>query len=156
MDPGAILVGLAILVLAGAYILRPVFAPAEVQLGRVDSRLSALQAERDRILDMLHDLDMDGAMGKVPQAEYQSQRSALTAQGAQVLREIDAARGAAALSDPLASDLEDELEAEVAKLREAGEEEPFNFCTHCGTEVVPGDRFCTNCGELVGVRETEI
>jgi len=24
-----------------------------------------------------------------------------------------------------------------------------NFCIHCGTEVVPGAKFCMNCGKLI-------
>ena len=157
MDPGAILVGLAILLLVGAYVLRPIVDRSSAGYPQANGRLSTLQAERDRIIDSLREIDMDRSMGKLLAADYQAQRGALAAKGAVVLRQIDELGGLTPLprSGEL-SGLEAELEAAVAKLRkpEAAPEGSQRFCTNCGVEVIPGDRYCANCGEPIGIPES--
>ncbi len=153
MDPGAILVGLAITVLTGAFVLRPIFEPSLVGEGQVNPRLSQLQAQRDRVLDALREMDMDHAMGKLPEPDYRAERAALAAYGASVLRQIDDLGGLSALQDEVGSGLEAELEAAVARLRQpvSTAESQDKFCTRCGEAVMIGDRFCANCGEPIGI-----
>jgi hypothetical protein len=95
MDLGAILLGLSILILAGAFVLRPLREPSGIGPSVDGRRLSELQAERDRILDALREVDLDSTMGKLLPEDYRVQREALTARGAAVLRQIDEAGGAA-------------------------------------------------------------
>ena len=158
MDLGAILVGLAILLFTGAYVLRPLVDRSSAGYAQANGRLSKLQAERDRILDSLREIDMDRTMGKLLAADYQAQRGALAARGAAVLRQIDELGALTPLPDSgEPSGLEAELEAAVTRLRlpEAALEGSHRFCTKCGVEVIPGDRFCANCGEPVGASESE-
>ncbi len=126
-------------VLVAAYVLRPVASggPGPQGVGQ----LSALQAERERLLDALQELDLDHFMGKVLERDYRPQRQALTLQGAQVLRRIDELQGAAGGQ----AGLEAEIEAAVAKLR-AVPQASLQYCHHCGSRVLPSDRFCSNCG----------
>ena len=93
MDIGSILLLLALLVLIGLFIARPlidreavVVSPEEDQQ---EHEISTLLAERDRILTALHELDFDHALGKIPEQEYPPQRALLLLQGADVLRKLD-------------------------------------------------------------------
>lgn len=147
MDPGSVLLGLAVLVLAAAFVLRPVLQPAELGSRAGSRRLSQLQAERDRILDSLREIDLDHDMGKLLPDDYHSQREALASRGASVLRQIDEAGGAGPAPAPV-TELEAELEAAVRRLRRSDQARD-RFCGQCGTGLQPDDRFCANCGARV-------
>jgi hypothetical protein len=58
----------------------------EVEHGNV---LFILMAERDRVLNILKELDFDNSLGKIPVETYPSQRASLVQQGAEILRKID-------------------------------------------------------------------
>ena len=158
MDPGSILLGLAVLILVGAFVLRPVLQPSPSGPPPGSRRLSELQAERDRILDLLRDMDLDSTMGKLLPEDYRIQREALAMRGAAVLRQIDESGGSALEpSRPSASpDPEAELEAAVRRLRsrQPDGKRQDQFCGRCGAGLQTGDRFCANCGEPVPVAET--
>ena len=158
MDPGSILIGLAVLILVGAFVLRPVLQPSPSDPPPGSRRLSELQAERDRILDLLRDMDLDSSMGKLLPEDYRVQREALAMRGAAVLRQIDESGGSAQEPFlPIASlDPEAELEAAVRRLRsrQPDGKRRDQFCGRCGAGLQTGDRFCANCGEPVPVAET--
>ena len=160
MDPGSILFVLAMLVLAGAYVARPLSQQVASGLARAHPERSRLQAQRERLLDAIQELDNDHGMGKVPPDEYQQQRRQLAIKGANVLRQLDQLSDAAPETG-----LEAELEAQVAELKQqlvspgsrvsaSASDEPAGhlsadqarYCPACGTAASPGDRFCTNCG----------
>jgi hypothetical protein len=139
VELGSVLFGLAMVVLVAAYVLRPVAAGAKGPQG--GGQISSLQAERERLLGALQELDQDHFMEKVLEKDYRPQRQALALQGAQVLRRIDELGGP---SDSQAS-LEAEIESAVRELRtvpRAG----TRFCPQCGSKVLPGDQFCSSCG----------
>jgi hypothetical protein len=158
MDLGSILLGLAVLILVGAFVLRPVLQPSPSDLPPGSRRLSELQAERDRILDLLRDMDLDSTMGKLLPEDYRIQREVLAMRGAAVLRQIDESGGSALEpSRPTASlDPEAELEAAVGRLRsrQSDGKARDQFCVQCGAGLQPDDRFCANCGEPVPAAET--
>lgn len=172
MNPGSILFVLAMLVLTGAYVARPLSEQlAAGGLMRAHPQRSRLQARRERLLGAIQELDADHAMGKVLPEEYRQQRRQLLMLGAQVLRQLDELGELE--SQP---DLEAELEARVGELRrELGSQEPeagsgaqiadaagqragtadraerhsgsaAKYCPACGTAAVADDRFCSNCG----------
>ncbi len=149
MDIGSLLVVLAIALITVAYIARPIIQHQGRRVTLEDRRLSALAAERDRVLSMLQELEMDMATGKIESEHYQAQRAALVAEGAAILKEMDALRGApaGAAAAPL-QDPETEIEAAVARLRkgQSGGEAPAGFCPQCGKPAAAGDRFCIHCG----------
>ncbi len=98
MDLGSIFLIIALLCLVALYIVRPLLEvkpPREEALksigevSREDQKHSALLAERDRVLNALSELDFDYAVGKIPDEDYPSQRSALMEHGVKVLRELD-------------------------------------------------------------------
>ena len=148
MDFGSIMIGLALLILVGAYIGQPLIVKGGRKVTGEDRKLSELQAQRDRILNRLQELDMDYAMSKILESDYQQERSALMQTGADTLKAIDELTG----SLPAPTDeTEDEIEAAVARLRGKERELVGGFCPSCGTEVQDGDAFCTRCGHTLEV-----
>jgi hypothetical protein len=164
---GSILLGLSILILVAAFVLRPVLQPASWGWSSDNRRLSELQAERDRIIDLLREVDLDHSTGKLLPQDYRAQREALALRGAAVLREIDLAGGLAqgpghgrsaqrradgpAKGSVDSAALEAELEAMVRQLRgqRSGSQAVNRFCSRCGAALQPGDRFCASCGAPV-------
>jgi hypothetical protein len=134
MEAGSILFALAMLILVGVYLAGPLSNPAQRRTGKANGTLSALIAERERLLDAIQELEIDHSMGKVLGDGYHRQRGLLASQGAQVLRRIDELHGP--------TDLEAELEAAIAELRGKG----AGFCPQCGKAVHITDRFCGSCG----------
>ena len=145
MDLGSLLVILALGLIAAVFIAQPLMGSRGLGVTKEERRLSELQAERDRVLTTLQDLDMDHAMGKVLEEDYQAQRNALVSHGAEVLREIDDLHGPVREVSP-ETDLDDEIETAVAQLRKGEDQESSRTCSSCGREVIAGDRFCVHCG----------
>lgn len=122
MDLGSLFIFLALLILVGLYVSRPFFeskSMSEVNLDSVhpnktpvnaedEHQLSALMAERDRILLAIQELDFDATLGKIPEEDYPSQRQALLSKGAEVLRQLDAYQ----VEMPVAMSLADEHQSE--------------------------------------------
>ncbi|QYK51943.1 MAG: hypothetical protein KF701_05455 [Anaerolineales bacterium] len=108
MDVGSLLLFVALLVLCGLYVARPLLAGAEED---TDPHLANLHAEHRRVLDALLELDADWEMGKVPEEIYHPQRQQLLAEGAAALRALEKVD----VDLPAApSDERDELEAMIA------------------------------------------
>jgi hypothetical protein len=144
MELAPLLVVLALAVLVVAYIVRPLREGSAREPDARERRLSALRAEQDQTLALLHELDMDYAMGRVEPEDYQLARAVRVGRGADILREIDeitaqAAPPGATLPAAMGTS---ELEARIAQLRvQAG-----GFCGNCGSPLALGDRFCSRCG----------
>ena len=133
MTIGAMIVGLALLVLIGSIVLRP--------LTRRGGRDEAPQ-EEDRpprledVLAALRDLDFDHQTGKVSEDDYTPARAGLLAKAAQ------------AIDRDQESSVGDILEARVKEIRRRLDEDvPAAYCAHCGGRLLPEDRFCTRCGD---------
>jgi hypothetical protein len=129
MDLGSLFLILSLAILVALFVSRPVYQrsqakkhPSEVSSeGKHEQEISALLAERDRILNTLQELDFDHAVGKIPEEDYPAQRAALVRHGAEVLRKLDIAQGTA--QDEQASlasgdDRISRLEAAVVERRE--------------------------------------
>jgi hypothetical protein len=163
MDLGSILVILAIFIFVAGFIVRPILEKRGFSVTDASRHLSELQAERDQILLVLQELDMDHAMGKIPSEDYESQRPGLVARGAAILRELDELGALTPLNavQPLGTngqedgDLDAIIEKEILRRRKSSRDEESGFCTQCGNQLQSGDRFCTSCGTKVPVVETE-
>jgi ribosomal protein L32 len=132
MTLGGVLVGLAIMVLAAAIVLRP-FREGEEPL---DPRPDAHERQSlERALTALRDLDFDHGLGKISQEDYQPARARLLAQAAEAMRY------------PSDERLGKDLEARVLHFRrELTQSRPSNRCPACGARMLPRDLFCTHCG----------
>ena len=146
MDLGSLLIMIGVTVLVVAFLARPLVERRASAVTAGEHQLSALQAERDKILTMIREIEMDHAMGKIGADDFQAQRSALVVRGSAVLREIDALGGATAASTVPADDLDAAIEAAVASRRGTAPATAADFCTRCGQALQRGDRFCARCG----------
>jgi hypothetical protein len=90
MDIGSILIGLALLILAGFLVAWPLI-DQRPQLGPGPSEADRLRQERDQLLTALRDLDFDYSLGKLQAEDYAPLRADLVSRGAEVLKKLDAA-----------------------------------------------------------------
>jgi hypothetical protein len=179
MDIGSLLLILGVLVLVGVFLARPFLEHSGTLVSQQEKQLSALLAERERLLNALEELDFDHSLGKIPAEDYPAQRAGLLHKGANVLRELDELRAApgikgnngdlearleaainsrrserqapspAGRKPPPQTNPDDELEALIAHRRRDRNEKAAGFCPKCGGPVQKSDRFCPKCGATV-------
>lgn len=150
MDIVALLLTLAVLILVGAYLYAPFLRGYGKRVTDEERELSALLAERERVLDSLQELDFDFKLGKIPEGEYPGQRASLLQKGADILRKIDELnaehpREAAKTSGNELTDAQ--IEALISKRRAERKGTFEGFCPKCGKPVMANDRFCPSCGK---------
>jgi hypothetical protein len=171
MDFGSIFLILSLAVVVVLFVSQPLLArrpdatqQVQRQVRAEDHQRSALLAERDRLLNSLHDLDFDHALGKIPAEDYPVQRAVLLQSGAEVLRQLeamgytedirqDAAQSGASAQGrkewPVIAEPDDELEEMIAVYRKERQEKSAGFCPNCGRPMRKSDRFCARCGTAV-------
>jgi hypothetical protein len=166
MELAAIFFSLVVLLLVGIYLYAPFMERRARRVTEEEHELSALMAERDRVINALQELDFDFNLGKIPEDDYPVQRSALLQKGADILRKIDtlapqttsaqdtevrleraiaARRADAALAKVEVSD--DDLESMISSRRRNRTNKSAGFCPKCGKPVMVTDRFCPSCGK---------
>ncbi len=169
MELTAIFFSLAVLILVGMYLYAPFMERRARRVTEEEHELSALMAERDRVINSLQELDFDFRLGKIPKEDYPAQRASLLQKGADILRKIDslapaspyqgdgqdtearlekaiaARRADAAVAAAEVSD--DELEAMISQRRKGRTNKSAGFCPRCGKPVMVTDRFCPSCGK---------
>ncbi|MBT3240957.1 MAG: zinc ribbon domain-containing protein [Chloroflexi bacterium] len=166
MDIGSILLVLALVILVAVYVSMPFRQKKSLYVSEEEHTLSALLAERDRILNALMELDFDYDLEKIPEEIYPLQRNSMLERGADILRQLDAfyegssgdasdrleATVAARRADAkkISVDMDDPLETIIAARKENTREVSTNneekFCHNCGQKVLSSDQFCTKCG----------
>ena len=170
MEISSILLILAVLVMAGAYIYLPFMARARRANASESHEVSALKAERDRVINSLQELDFDFTLGKIPEGEYPDQRASLLQKGAGILRRLDelapaasstvnaeariekataAGRADSGAKTSLPADSDDDLEIMIAARRRGQKSKSAGFCPKCGKPVLVSDKFCPSCGKTV-------
>jgi hypothetical protein len=170
MQISSILLILAVFVMVGAYLYLPFMAKSRrTRSGAGETHeVSALKAERDRVINSLQELDFDFNLGKIPEGEYPDQRAALLQKGADILRRLDelapaamsavnaeariekataAGRADASAKPSPAADTDDDLEAMIAARRRNQKSKSAGFCPKCGKTVLVTDKFCPACGK---------
>lgn len=145
MDAGSLLVGIGLAVAVAAFVARPLREKRALHGTGGDHQVSALRAERDALLTMIRELEMDHAMGKIADGDFLAQRAVLVGRGASVLRQLDEHAAAPAARD----EVEAAIKAAVAARRGRAATPAARFCTHCGRDLQPEDRFCAHCGKPV-------
>ncbi len=169
MDIGALLLLMAVVLLVVLFVGQPMIGRRR-RLPEGEHELSTLLAERERLLNVLQELDFDYSLGKIPAEDYPSQRAALVQKGADILRKLDeltqaakpggrqgtiddrlevriAARRAAKSRRSGGTRLSDEeLEERIARRRKSRTKKGSGFCPRCGKPVVRTDVFCPACG----------
>ena len=166
MELTAIFFSLAVLILVGIYLYAPFMERRARRVTEEEHELSALMAERDRVINSLQELDFDFKLGKIPEDDYPEQRASLLQKGADILRKIDsftpqtasvqdtearlekaiaARRADASMAKVEISD--DDLESMISSRRKARTNKSAGFCPKCGKAVMVTDRFCPSCGK---------
>jgi NADH pyrophosphatase NudC (nudix superfamily) len=166
MQLTAIFFTLAILILVAIYLYAPFLERRARRVTEEEHELSALMAERDRVINSLQELDFDYKLGKIPEEDYPAQRAHLLQKGADILRQIDsiapqaasgqsadariekasaARRADASVATSEVSD--DDVESMIAARRKVRREKSSGFCPKCGKPVIISDRFCPSCGK---------
>jgi hypothetical protein len=173
MDINALFFTLAILVLVGMYLYTPLVEGRARQVTEEEHELSALLAERDRVLNSLQELDFDFKLGKIPGEDYPLQRVNLLQKGADILRKLDEltpdntqidteTRIERAITERRADSVpvegtsnakrgltDDDLESMIAARHRSRKEKSAGFCPKCGKPVMISDRFCPSCGKAL-------
>jgi rubrerythrin len=168
MEISSIFLVLAVLVLVGMYLYAPFTERARRARMNESHEVSALKAERDRVINSLQELDFDHNLGKIPAEDYPEQRAALLKQGSEILRRLDAlepavssARDAQARIETAAAagradsaarpaQLDDEdIESMIAARRREHKSKSAGFCPKCGRPVLISDKFCPSCGKAL-------
>jgi hypothetical protein len=153
MTTGSMLLALALLVLTGLYVLRPLLVPWYHRSTHMGTR-ELLEHDKAGVLEHIRALEFEFETGKLPEAEYERDRAALLQQAAGLLRQIEQL--------PPETDLDGRIEAAIRQWRQesppakaaplvqspaAGVVSTIGrFCTQCGTPAAPDHRFCAKCG----------
>lgn len=162
MDMNALFFTLAILVLVGMYLYIPLVQGRARRVTEEEHELSALLAERDRVLSSLQELDFDFKLGKIPSEDYPLQRLNLLQKGADILRKLDELtpdntqldtetriERRADASSAKHGLTDDDLESMIAARHRNRKEKSAGFCPKCGKPVMISDRFCPACGKAL-------
>jgi hypothetical protein len=166
MELTAIFFSLAVLILVGIYLYAPFMERRARRVTEEEHELSALMAERDRVINSLQELDFDFKLGKIPEDDYPVQRSSLLQKGADILRKIDSLAPQATSAQDTEARLEraiaarradaslarvevtdDDLESMISARRKKRTNKSAGFCPKCGKPVMVSDRFCRSCGK---------
>lgn len=168
MEIGSIFLILAVLVMTGMYLYAPFTTRAARARINETHEVSALKAERDRVINSLQELDFDFNLGKIPAGEYPDQRASLLQKGADILRKLDnlapvassavnaeariekataAGRADSGVKTPVLADSDDDLESMIAARRKEHKSKSAGFCPKCGKPVLVTDKFCPSCGK---------
>lgn len=142
---GSILLGLALLIIVALFLLRPFFnAPPQA---KTLSRRQELLLQKEATLEAIRALDFDHDTGKLPDAEYEQQRTILMRDAAATLKALDEMP-----AGPADEDVYVQIEAAVSLIREqraASGGVPAHFCANCGQSLDANDKFCAHCGQPV-------
>jgi len=168
MEIAALLLTLGVIVLVGLYLYAPLLERQGHRVTLEEHELSALLAERDRVVNSLQELDFDFRLGKIPEGDYPVQRAALLQKGADILRSIDSYSPQSATAQDTESRLEkavasrradasakqaelsdDEIESMIISRRKVRKNKSGGFCPKCGKPVLATDRFCPSCGKPI-------
>ncbi len=171
MTPGAILFGIALLVLVALYIAQPLIVTTGAPQPRrrlLPDKRQELMVHKEALLEEIRTLDFDFETGKIPAEAHAAQRAELVTEAAETLKQLDALPKETA---PVPNTTLAEIEAAIARRRAAAAPRPVNgtpeeatavpsngqskFCSQCGQPVKSTDKFCAACGhQLAPVAKT--
>jgi len=148
------------------FILQPVVKGIHASLEREDDELTETEARKRVALLALRDVEYDFLSGKLDENDYRALKAELTAEALAALEADEVAKkgtaavssaagaataGSVAESRGAAGSAEDELEAEIARMRAdirsgGGTEGQCPACSYANEE---GSRFCSACGHAL-------
>ncbi len=136
-----------VVVLAAVYILAPLFRETKDAL---DIELLA-ETELDRLLDRkavvyrnLKDLELEYKMGRLSDADFEQLGAGYKSEAAQILQKLDHLEASENLDDLIERDIASHKAPKPAAGKRRSQE--TLKCPACGAEVIPGKKFCADCG----------
>jgi hypothetical protein len=136
-----------LVVIAGIYVLTPLFKEPR---GNLDAELLA-ETELDRLLNRknvvyrnLKDLELEYRMGRLADADFRRLEAGYKTEAAGILEKLDQL----GVDENLDEDIEKAVAARKSRLFSASgpRAESRAKCPACGADVIPGKRFCPDCG----------
>jgi len=167
MTIGSILLGMALLLLVGLFVTRPLFSRDPHRQRRMSEQKS-LSVQKEAVLIEIQTLDFDYETGKITDADYDKQREAYMDEAAELLMRLDALdenyleSEAVPATEGQPEAGYDEIEAAIARRRAKAAAPPAPVAPAPAAPVsaaaVAGDKaaggsqtaggnFCPQCGE---------
>ncbi len=141
-------VGSAMVILAGVYVLTPLFKEPK---GNLEVELLA-ETELDRLLNRkaivysnIKDLEFEYKMGRLSDADFQRLAAGYKNEAAIILQKLDQLGAEKNLDE----NIERDIAARKARLSRPGPPTPAQApqrCPSCGAEAISGKKFCADCG----------
>lgn len=166
MNPGSILIGLALLIATVPWVINPLLKTEKRRIDSEDTEPALEDDQHTQGLIALRDLEFDHNTGKVSEEDYLSLRANLLTQIAAALEyqeahntNLDAlleekilARRKSKLAARNCDYCGSVLEASDRICRSCGA--PVDkICSKCGSKIKASDRFCNACGAPVSTQQ---
>ena len=174
MTIGSIFLGLALLILVGLFVTRPLLKRQPRRRSNT-SAYEDLLAQKEAVLTQILNLDFDYDTGKVPVSEYKKLRADYVGEATAILKQLDALETGEEIVDSVSKKTEGEttksqaaeIEAAIALLRQSPAKSTPSpsssppdlktysgngkavYCTQCGQPADSNDKFCASCGHKV-------
>ena len=133
--PIAVMVALFVSLFVALPLLRPASAPFPYEETSEEALRRHLEAERDRHLLAVADLDLDYQAGKLDEEDYRKLREEHKAAAIAIMRQLDQLGAGAPTERKEGSSGQARTSPGAAR-----------FCTQCGRRLGPDDKFCARCG----------
>jgi hypothetical protein len=138
----------AMVLLAGVYVLTPLFKEPK---GNLEVELLA-ETELDRLLNRkaivysnLKDLEFEYKMGRLSDADFRRLEAGFKGEASLILQQMDQLG--------VDNNIDETIEKDVASRKERlrapgkrGNQNDAGRCPSCGAALVPGKKFCADCG----------
>lgn len=124
-QPLLALLAVWVLLVAVGLAVWPLFAGSRGEMDRREIELRELEAEKARLLEDLHEVDLDRETGKLSEEDYRANQARLKGRAVEVMRKIEALREGGGGEQPesdetSSSSTEDPEEEEAPRPRMAG------------------------------------
>ncbi len=131
MDTLLPLVVLILVAIGPAYYVLVPFRSGKVEAAGEEAatRATALELRKVNLYKQIREVEFEREMGLVNDEDFDRTKADLVAEVAEVMRELEGMPG-------------DQIPPENGAAASG--------CPNCGTPIVPGARFCTQCGTAVG------
>ncbi len=137
----------ALVLVAGVYVLTPLFKEPK---GNLEVELLA-ETELDRLLNRkaivysnIKDLEFEYKMGRLSDADFNRLEAGYKNEAAIILRNLDQLGAEKNIDENIEKDIAVKRSRLSPSLAPAPEKS--RHCPLCGAEVVPGKKFCGDCG----------
>jgi hypothetical protein len=140
----------ALVILAGYFVLMPLL---QQPMGKLDIELLS-ETELDRLFDRkaviyrnLKDLQFEFTMGRLSEVDYRRLEAEYKNEAAAILEKMDQLDA----HENLDETIERDISARKAKLYASGAKpaQVSLHCPSCGAEIIPGKKFCADCGSRI-------